>query len=75
MTDDLKTRLRWAADNSDGCGKWNCDPADLDAAADRIEELEAKLRLARDAINGLVDSGDAFDDINATLAELTGEKP
>ena len=44
------------------------------------EDLEAKLakavgalRLSRDAINGLVDSGDAFDDINATLAELTGE--
>ena len=43
MSDDLKTRLRWAADSSDGCGEWNCDPADLYAAADRIEELEDKL--------------------------------
>ena len=49
--------------------------------ADHAEGLEAKLakavgalRLARDAINGLTDSGDAFDDICTTIAELTGGK-
>ena len=69
MGDDLVKRL--LANGLEEC----------DEAADRIEELEAKLAkavvglgLARDAINGLVDSGDAFDDINATIAELTGEK-
>lgn len=53
----------------------------LAASDQRIEELEAKLAkavvglvLAKDAINGFVDSGDAFDEIKATLAELTGEK-
>lgn len=43
----------------------------------RIEDMEAKLAkavvglgLAKDAINGFVDSGDAFDEIKAILAEL-----
>ena len=51
---------------------------DAEEAEAYAEELEAKLVeticLARDAINGLVDSGDAFEALNATLQEIKGEK-
>ena len=51
---------------------------DAEEAEAFAAELEAKLVeticLARNAINGLVDSGDAFEVLNATLQEIKGEK-
>ena len=43
------------------------------AAEAKLAKAVGALRLARDAINGLTDSGDAFDDICITLAELKGQ--
>ena len=43
MTDELVNRLRWAADNSNFCGEWNCNPDDLDSAADEITRLQGEL--------------------------------
>ena len=80
MSDDLVKRLRMVTgfirfETGDRIAASACLSEE---AADHIEELEVKLVeticLARDAINGLVDSGDAFEVLNATLKEIKGEK-
>lgn len=50
MTDDLVKRLRWAADNSNLCGEWNCNPDDLDSAADEITRLRAEVERLTEAL-------------------------
>jgi hypothetical protein len=50
MTDELVNRLRWAADNSNFCGEWNCNPDDLDSAADEITRLRTENKRLEEAL-------------------------
>jgi hypothetical protein len=88
MTDDLVKRAKALSAMIHLGEKisWGQDTAMIDALADEItrlrtknKHLEAKLAkaveallLARDGLNGLVDSNDAFDVCSTTLAELKG---
>lgn len=77
MTDNLVKRLRgWVRDIREGStALWAMDQ-DLKAAADRIEELEAKLAKAVAALDELmpyVGDGWAAQIARTTLAELKGE--
>ena len=70
--EDLEAKLAACEKYRDAYAK--CDRI----ATQTVRGLEAKLVeticLARDVINGLVDSGDAFEVLNATLQELKGKK-
>jgi hypothetical protein len=87
MTDDLAKRLRdHIAVSFDDRGHVFEDEVLCDDAADRIEELEAKLAKAMDVIDwalicwddhqehGYNMQGDWVSDARATIAELTGGK-
>ena len=71
MSDDLVKRLRDVVNYYNSGGRW--------AAADRIEELEAKLAQAEDFVLRTIryagNNGDDFlaDKARAALAELKGE--
>lgn len=51
--------------------EWQISRAE--AAEAKLEKAVKAIELARDGLNGLIDSNDAFDSLNATIAELKGE--